>query len=200
VTEKSRLGARNPKGQRDSAASGSSLADVNTFRKNARIIAIALNDIRDADQAPDVLEIDVPLEHYTIDNQVGTSNLVTQAEYLYTIAVVCLKTTRRIAGQLHKVGWGKEDEELFTRAFENLADVWSTYKRILGDLERARWGSELAPDQILAGLERPRRRYLTELDAYRVQLLVVLEYLDRAMDLTAGSEPRSQLHRSDHTL
>jgi hypothetical protein len=163
---------------------------VNTFRKNVKIIAMALNAIRDVDQAPDMLEIDVSLEHNTIDNKVGAPNRVTQAEYLYTIAVVCLKTMRRIARQLHKVGWGKEDEELFARAFENLADVWSTYKRILGDLERARWGGEPSPDQVLAGLERPRRRYLTELDAYRVQLLVVLEYLDRAMDLTAGSGPR----------
>jgi hypothetical protein len=181
------LDVRNPKGQQDSAASGSSLADVNAFRENVRTIAMVLNALREADQTPDMLEIDVPLEHNTIDNQVDAPNLITQAEYLYTIAVVCLKTVRRVAGQLQKVGWRKEDEELFSRAFENLADVWSTYKRILGDLKYARWGGESSPDQVLAALERPRRKYLTELDAYRVQLLVVLEYLDRAMDLTAGT-------------
>jgi hypothetical protein len=179
------LGVRNPKGQQDSVTSGPSLADVKAFRENARTIAVILNAIREADQTPDILEIDVPLENSTIDNQVGTPNLVTQAEYLYTTAVACLKTVRRIAGQLHKVGWRKEDEELFSRAFDNLADAWSTYKRILGDLIYARWGGEPSLDQVLAGLECPRRKYLTGLDAYRVQLLVVLEYLDRAMNLTA---------------
>jgi len=178
VAEQSGLDARNPKGQQDSAASGPSLADVTAFQENTRKIAIVLNCIREADQTPDMLETDAPLDHNAPDP-------VIWAEHLYTIAVVCLKTVRRIAGQLHKVGWRKEDEELFSRAFENLADAWSTYKGILGDLKDARWGGEPSPDQVLAGLERPRRKYLTELDVYRVQLLVVQEYLDRAVDLTA---------------
>jgi hypothetical protein len=95
---------------------------------------------------------------------------------------------RLIAGQLHQAGWRNEDEELFLRAFENLADVWSTYKRILDDLKRARWGGELSPDRVLAGLERPRRRYLAKLDAYRVQLLVAEAYLNRAVGYEEGKQ------------
>jgi hypothetical protein len=175
------LDVRNPKGQQDSAASVPSLADVTAFQENARTIAIVLNAIREADQTPDMLETEVPLDHNAPDP-------VTWAEYLYTIAVVCMKTVRRIAGQLHKMGWRKEDEELFSRAFENLADVWSTYKGILGALEQARWGGEPSPDQVLAGLERPRRKYLIGLDAYRVQLLVVQEYLGRPWTSRPESE------------
>lgn len=151
------------------------------------IIAGVLNALHEADQTPDILEIDVLLERNGIDSAAYEPAMVTRAEYLYAIAVVCLKTVRNISGHLNKVGWRREDIELFSRTFENLADAWSTYKRILRDLNHASWGGESSPAQVLAGLERPRRKYITKLDAYCVQLLVVLEYLDRATGLTTGA-------------
>jgi hypothetical protein len=152
---------------------------MDSFRESAAEIALVLDAISEAEQTPDLLEMKVAPDRSVTDNQADSSNLVTQAEYLYAGAVQCRKMARRIAGELRQAGWRNEDEELFFRAFENLADVWSTYKRILDDLKRARWGGELSPDQVLAGLERPRRRYLAKLDAYRVQLLVAEEYLNR---------------------
>lgn len=128
---------------------------MDAFRESAREIALVLDAIREAEQTPDLLEIAVASDCNAIDNQAASSNLVTRAEYLYAGAVQCRRMARRIAGQLRQAGWRNEDEELFLRAFDNLADVWSTYKRILDDLKRARWGGELSPDQVLAGLERP---------------------------------------------
>lgn len=154
----------------NAASSRSSLPDLCYFQGNVEEIAVALDAFRDGDQTLDVLERN------------ESNRLIPQAEYLYTVAVLCLKTVREIATRLHQAGWGKEDEELFSRTFENLADVWPTYKRIFGSLECARWGGEPSPDQILAALERPRRRYVTAMDAYRVQLLIVVEYLRRAVD------------------
>jgi hypothetical protein len=148
----------------------SSLLDFDYFQGNVEEIAVALDAVRDGDQALDVLERN------------GPNRLIPQAEYLYILAVLCLKIVREIAARLHQAGWGKEDEELFFRTFENLADVWPTYKRILGSLECARWGGEPSPDQIFAALERPRRRYIIAMDSYRVQLLIVREYLRRAVD------------------
>ena len=159
---------------------------MDAFRESAREISLVLDAIREAEQTPDLLEAEIPSDCNVSDNQADSFHLVTRAEYLYAGAVQCRKMARRIAEQLRQAGWRNEDEELFLRAFENLADVWSTYKRILDDLKRARWGGELSPDQVLAGLERPRRRYLAKLDAYRVQLLVAAEYLNRAVGYEEG--------------
>jgi hypothetical protein len=161
---------------------------MNAFRESAREISLVLDAIREAEQTPDLLDVEIPPDYNASDNQVDSVHPVTRAEYLYAGAVQCRKMARRIAGQLRQAGWRNEDEELFLRTFENLADVWSTYKRILDDLKRARWGGELSPDQVLAGLERPRRRYLAKLDAYRVQLLVAEEYLNRAMAYEEGKQ------------
>ena len=95
------------------------------------IIVAVLNALREGDQTPDMLEIDILAEQDGIDSATDEPTTVTQAEFLYSVAVVCLKTVRRIAGHLNKVGWTREDVELFSRTFENLADAWSTYKRIL---------------------------------------------------------------------
>lgn len=155
---------------------------MDEFRASVREIALVLDAISEAEQTPDLLELEVlPSRHVTGD-QAGSARAATRAEHLYARAVLCRKAARLIGGQLRQAGWSKEDEELFTRAFENLADVWSTYKRISDDLKRARWGGEPSPDLVLAGLERPRRRYLAGLDAYRVQLLVAEEYLNRSAD------------------
>jgi hypothetical protein len=153
---------------------------MDDFRASVREIALVLDAISEAEQTPDLLELEVPLSGDVAGDQAGFAPAATRAEHLYARAVLCRKVARRIAGQLRQAGWRKEDEELFSRAFENLADVWSTYKRISDDLKRARWGGEPSPDLVLAGLERPRRRYLAGLDAYRVQLLVAEEYLNRS--------------------
>lgn len=187
MAEQSRPGERDQKAQQDSVASVPSSADMNAFRENVMIIVAVLNALREGDQTPDMLEIDVLAEHNGIDSATDEPTTVTQAEFLYSIAVACLKTVRRIAGHLNKVGWTREDVELFSRTFESLADAWSTYKRILRDLNHASWCGESSPDRVLAGLERPRRKYITELDTYCVQLFVVLEYLDRAAGLTTGA-------------
>ena len=79
MTEQSGLDVRNPKGQEDSAASGSSLADVNAFRGNAGTIATVLNALREPDQAPDMLETVVPLS-ITLLIIKRMAYLVTQAD------------------------------------------------------------------------------------------------------------------------
>lgn len=164
---------------------------MDAFRESAREISLVLDAIREAGQTPDMLEIKVSPDYNATDNKTDTPSPVTLAEHLYIGAVGCLKMAQRVAGQLHQAGWKKEDEELFSRAFENLADVWSTYKIILDDLKRARWGGDPSPDQVLAGLERPRRRFLARLDAYRVQLLVAEEYLNQAVGYQGGKRKSS---------
>jgi hypothetical protein len=167
------------------------LSAMDDFRDSVREITLVLDVINEAEQTPDLLEIEVAPNGNAADNQAKYVGTVTSAEHLYASAVLCRKVARRIAGQLHQAGWRMEDEELFFRAFENLADVWSTYKKILDYLKRARWDGEPSLDQVLIGLERPRRRYLAGLDAYRVQLLVVEEYLNRAVDYHGGKRESS---------
>jgi hypothetical protein len=160
--------------------------DVRVFRESLQTIARVITAIQNADQMPSTLEAEEPLERNGTDNEALEPAMVTRAENLYAIAVRCLKMVRRIAGYLRTLGWTKEQEEIFGRAFDALADGWSTYQVVLGDLGHIGWDDETPRDRVLAGLERPRRKYINLLDAYQVQLLVVLDYLDPATDVTAG--------------
>jgi hypothetical protein len=86
---------------------------------------------------------------------------------------------------LRTLGWTVAQEEIFRKAYNDLADGWATYQTVIGDLGRIGWDDEIPRDRVLTGLERPRRKYINLLDAYLVQLRVVLECLDQAKDLTA---------------
>ena len=112
--------------------------------------------------------------------------MVTRAENLYAMAVRCLKMVRRSTGYLRTLDWTTEQEEIFSQAFNGLQDGWSTYKTILSDLGHIGWDDETPRQRVLAGLAEPRRKYIDLLDAYQVQLLVVLECLDQGNDVTAA--------------
>src|SRR5260370_42108038 len=78
---------------------------------------------------------------------------------------------------LRAVGYSSGNTEVLKTAFENLADVWSTYKRLIDYLDIASWDRDPSPARIWAELEAPRRRYIRALSAYYVQLSVVLNKL-----------------------
>ena len=176
-----------PQGQPDAVpVAAPSPDDVRVFRESLQTIATVVTAIRNADQMPNTLEAEEPLESNGTNNEAREPAMVTRAENLYAMAVRCLKMVRRITGYLRTLGWTNEQEEIFGRAFEALADGWSTYQAVLGDLGHIGWDDETPRDRVLAGLERPRRKYINLLDAYQVQLLVVLEYLDQGTDLTSA--------------
>ena len=63
-------------------------------------------------------------------------------------------------------------EAAFTRSFEDLVDNWGTYKCLLAYLPGAD-GENGRPtrEQVLAGLEKPRREFASALAAYNMRLL-----------------------------
>jgi hypothetical protein len=93
------------------------------------------------------------------------------------IALTCRDTVRDIKDYLCEEGWTEQNETGFRRAFEDLLDAWTTYQDALRFRSEARWDEEPSPVQAMAALERPRRRYIGALDAYRTALSVVVSYL-----------------------
>ena len=117
------------------------------------------------------------LERGGIGSDAHENETVRLAAYLFSIAAMCRDRVRSIAEGLHKVGWKKQDQELFERTFEDLRAVWTTYQGVLRYLPDDSWaGDPPTPGQVLEDLERPRRRLIAALDKYRVQLRVVLGY------------------------
>lgn len=104
---------------------------------------------------------------------------LTRAEYLHEIARWCRNFTQDpdTNACLKDAGWTSEDEGAFLLAFRNLVDAWSTYHRVFGFLADASWGGEPTPGQVLMDLQMPRRNFITALDKYLGQLLVVRHYL-----------------------
>ena len=135
-----------------------------------------LKVIDDAEQTPDVLE-----KHKIETQENGAyANTVTLAAYLYSIARICRNTVRGTAQDLYEAGWMREDAELFMLTFENLVDVWTTYKNALEDLQDASSDKESSSARTVLGTER--RRYIEALEKYYIQLLVVLRYIDDAVE------------------
>jgi hypothetical protein len=159
-------------------------AKSSVLRENERAIHQVLRVLHDAQETPDLLErytveVDMPtiLDGKRVETETRERNTVTLAAYLYLIARMCRNTARDIVEDLHQAGWTRESQSVFLLAFENLVDRWTTYKSVLRDLQNARGGREPSFDHILRGLEKPRRAYIDALDAYHVQLQVVLNYL-----------------------
>jgi hypothetical protein len=135
------------------------------------------------EQLPDLLErntaeIESPdLQRSGIGSDTDENETVTLAAYLFSIAGTCRDKTRSIAKDLYNAGWTKQDQQLLERAFEDLREVWTTYRSLLLDLQDASYGGEPpTPGQVREDLERPRRRFIAALDIYRVQLRVALNY------------------------
>jgi hypothetical protein len=175
VTGESGFAERNPKNPRDTAATRLSADELDFLRESERKIQAVLEVIDEAEQTPDLLELNMA-NVGGLDSPLD-GNIVPLAEYLYSVSRICRNIVRSIAMSLREAGWDEEGEIRFLRAFRKLVDRWTTYHRVLNDLNEASWGGTPSPDQVLQGLEKPRRAYIDALDAYHVQLQVVLNYL-----------------------
>jgi hypothetical protein len=179
-------GEAGSQGRPDAVPALPSPDDVRTLGKTFRTIDGVVTAIRNGDQVPNTLEARESPESNGTGTETGGQATVTRAENLFAMAVKCLKIVRRSAGHLRTLNWTKEQEGLFTKAYDDLTDGWSTYKTILGELGRIGWDDEAPRQRVLAGLAESRRAYIDLLDAYGVQLLVVLDYLGQGPDVTAG--------------
>ena len=108
------------------------------------------------------------------------------AAYLYSIARTCRDIVKDESFNefMRTKGYTQEDTTALLTAFEKLADVWSTYKKVIDRLDIASWDREPSFDRIWTALEEPRRRYIRALSAYYVQLSVVLSKPIVAPDAT----------------
>lgn len=108
------------------------------------------------------------------------------AAYLYSIARTCRDIVKDESFNefMRTKGYTQEDTTALLIAFEKLADVWSTYKKVIDRLDIASWDREPSFDRIWTALEEPRRRYIRALSAYYVQLSVVLSKPIVAPDAT----------------
>jgi hypothetical protein len=98
------------------------------------------------------------------------------AAYLYSIARTCRDIVKdeNFNEFLRTKGYIQKDTTALLTAFENLADVWSTYKKVIDRLDIASWDREPSFDRIWTALEVPRRKYIRALSTYYAQLSVVL--------------------------
>jgi hypothetical protein len=108
----------------------------------------------------------------------------TQAEQLYTMARLCRKFVDEHTPALKTARWN--DDKAFLETFKKLYDTWTTYHGALGNRKIQNWNEGPTPGQVLADLERPRRNFITALDAYCVELQTVENFLSDA-DLSAQS-------------
>jgi hypothetical protein len=170
VTGQSGSGEGNPKSSQDDEA----LRCANILHAKEQTIRAVLKDLDEAVRTADLLEE----KQGTGDTPGGGT--VTIAADLYSVVRTCRNTVRQISGYLHEKGWSTDDKMRIEKAFGDLAVVWTTYKRVIDQLDYARWGGTPSPDQIWAALEDPRRRYISALKGYHGQLLLVLSYLKPA--------------------
>ena len=178
MSEQSGSAAKDPQ----HAAAVSASADY--LKTRVRKIATLIKALDEAEQTPDqLLDIEIPVDQAGDGGDTGT-----QAEYFFIIARECRNMTRTIKGVLREAGWTDNSELLLAQTFNALVDAWSTYKKLLSDLSFASWGGQPSPDQVLAGLQTPRRNFIEALDAYLVQLLVVQQNVESAMNSMLASE------------
>lgn len=111
------------------------------------------------------------------------------AAYLYSIARTCRDMIKDESFNefLQTAGYTQERTTALLTAFEKLADVWSTYKKIIDCLDTATWDREPSLDRIWTALEAPRRRYIQALSVYYVELSLVLNKLRPAQGATPSA-------------
>ena len=150
--------------------------ESNALRENERKIRDVLKILDDAEQTPDLLEVDISdvLARGGVEIDTHKGEIVTLATYLYLIARECRDTVRNIAKYLRAAGWTQTSADPFQQAFENLVDVWAVYKSVFRDLQDARWRNESSYAQVQIGTAR--RRYIKALEMYDIQVLVALQY------------------------
>jgi hypothetical protein len=172
LTRPSGSGEEDPERAADAAA----LTDAADYLgERVQKIAGVIAHLDAAGQTPDLLDIEITVERRT----------VTQAEYFFIIAGECRDMVRSVDRQLRDAGWTENTRGIFEQRFKDLADVWSTYKQLLGYLSHASWGRTPSPDQVLTGLEQPRRRYIDALQAYLTQLFTAQKCVKQATDRAA---------------
>jgi hypothetical protein len=195
VTEQAESGKQRQQDRQDVEAVGAFREQVNVLQESKRQIKKVLRVLDEAKLPLDLLEqntVDVPIsdlfEPEKTGGNSGQGDTIRLAAYLYLIALTSRDTIKNVNFNefLRKAGYSQASTELLLTAFENLEDVWSTYKKVIDCLDIATWDKDPSPDRIWAALEVPRRRYIRTLSAYYVQLSVVLDRLKADPDATAS--------------
>ena len=135
VTGQSGSGEGNPKSSQDDEA----LRCANILHAKEQTIRAVLKDLDEAVRTADLLEE----KQGTGDTPGGGT--VTIAADLYSVVRTCRNTVRQISGYLHEKGWSTDDKMRIEKAFGDLAVVWTTYKRVIDQLDYARWGGTPSP-------------------------------------------------------
>lgn len=160
----------------EKVAGAVSLTDAADYlEERVQKIADVIAHLDEAEQTPDLLDVEITVQSHTM----------TQAEYFFIIAGECRDKVRTVDRHLRDTGWTDNTRRLFEQRFKALADVWSTYKQLLGYLSHASWGGTPSPDQALTGLEQPRRRYIDALQAYLTQLFTAQKCVKQAINRDA---------------
>jgi hypothetical protein len=153
----------NPAGARDARAS-THPPTLEEFCAYVTAIDNALTDLAEAVQTADLL----------LETKSGKPPS-TEAAQLYTMARFCRDFVNEHALALKAARW--KDEASFLRTFKKLYDTWTTYHGVLEYRDNVNWDDGPTPGQVLADLERPRRNFITALDAYRVELHAIEGFL-----------------------
>lgn len=174
-------------------ATGSFRKQIGILQKSKEEIQRNLHALHEAKLTLDFLEESVvetpvsgPFESLETAQDGGPSETIRLAAYLFSIARTCrdMVEDERFNKFLLTATYTQEDTTALLTAFDSLADVWSTYKKLIEKLDFATWDREPTFDRIWSALEKPRRRYIDALSAYYVQLSVVLNKLRRSPDTT----------------
>lgn len=186
MTEQAGSGERHLKDLQGADAADSFLPQISLLRESKREIEVILKVLDEGKLTLDLLEqntVDIPISDLFHPREAGENSdqgeTIRLAVYLQSIALTCRDTVndKNFNKFLQRKGYTLGNMELLLTAFENLNDVWSTYKKVIDCLDIATWDRNPSPDRIWAALEAPRRRYIRALSAYYVQLSGVLNKL-----------------------
>ena len=146
------------------------------IRKNLAVLDAAKLTLDLLEEATVSIPVSGPFEPSETAEGGDERETIRVAAYLYSIARTCRDIVKDESFNefLRTKGYTQEDTTALLTAFEKLADVWSTYKKVIDRLDIASWDREPSFDRIWTALEEPRRRYIRALSAYYVQLSVVL--------------------------
>lgn len=146
------------------------------IRKNLTVLDAAKLTLDILEEATVSIPVSGPFELSETAEDGDERETIRLAAYLYSIARTCrdIVIDESFNEFLRTKGYIQEDTTALLTAFEDLANVWTTYKKLIDRLDIASWDREPSFDRIWTALEVPRRRYIRALSAYYVQLSVVL--------------------------
>jgi hypothetical protein len=196
VTEQVGSSEQHSNATQGTPAAGAFQKEIGILQKSRKEIKESLVILDTAKLRLDLLEentVDIPVsDPFEFGEAVkgrDQTETIRLAAYLYLIARTCrdLIKDKSFNEFLCTAGYTQQDTTTLLNAFDKLADVWSTYSKIIDCLDSATWHAEPSFDQIWTALETPRRRYIRALGSYYAQLSLVLNKLRTGRGTTSGA-------------